>query len=517
MRSSPRFPRVRASGAQSRLHATHDRLPLALAAATVTVLLAALAAAALTMLLAAPASAQVIDTTLWVTNGPVRTMARSGNILYIGGSFTSVGPPTGGVVTPATAVARNNLAAIDLSTGAATDWNPGADSTVRALAVHGSTVYVGGYFIHAGGQPRNRFAALDATTGAATAWKPNPTGPYPIEFFAIVANDSMVYVAGEFATIGGQPRQYLAALDATTALATAWNPAPNSLVFALAQDGSTIYPGGEYASIGGQSRNFIAALDAVTGAASGWNPNSDTYTCCGSVSAIVLMGSAVYLGGIFTRIGGLTRNNIVALDAVSGAVKPWNPNANLNVQALLFAGSTLYAGGAFTNIGGQVRNYAAGLDPVSGNATAWNPSLGGYPYPIPFTLAEYGAKVYMGGYFTTIESQPRSYFAAVSDTSLLAGVSDRALEPLGIELAQNEPNPARSSTTLLFTLARAAPVTLAVFDLEGRRMATLIDHAPMAAGEHRVTLRTEGWPPGLYLDRIEAGGHALTRKMLIVR
>ena len=40
----------------------------------------------------------------------------------------------------------------------------------------GSTVYAGGGFTSIGGQARNSIAALDATTGAATAWDPNASG-----------------------------------------------------------------------------------------------------------------------------------------------------------------------------------------------------------------------------------------------------------------------------------------------------------------------------------------------------
>ena len=46
----------------------------------------------------APATAQVVDTTLWVTNGNVRTAILSGSTLYLGGEFSVVGPSTGGGV-----------------------------------------------------------------------------------------------------------------------------------------------------------------------------------------------------------------------------------------------------------------------------------------------------------------------------------------------------------------------------------------------------------------------------------
>ena len=53
----------------------------------------------------------------------------------------------------------------------------------------------------------------------------------------------------------------------------------------------TVYAGGKFTSIGGQPRNYIAALDA-TGAATNWNPNANA-----EVNALALGGSTVYAGG----------------------------------------------------------------------------------------------------------------------------------------------------------------------------------------------------------------------------
>lgn len=44
---------------------------------------------------AGAARAQAVDPNLWVTNGPVYAIATTGNILYLGGDFTTVGPITG--------------------------------------------------------------------------------------------------------------------------------------------------------------------------------------------------------------------------------------------------------------------------------------------------------------------------------------------------------------------------------------------------------------------------------------
>src|SRR6185503_134107 len=61
---------------------------------------------------------------------------------------------------------------------------------------------------------------------------------------------SIVYAAGDFETIGGQPRRFLAALDARTGLATNWNPGPAFGVACLAVQGAAVYAGGFYANYG---------------------------------------------------------------------------------------------------------------------------------------------------------------------------------------------------------------------------------------------------------------------------
>jgi len=69
-----------------------------------------------------------------------------------------------------------------------------------------------------------------------------------------------VYTGGDFTTIGGQTRNYIAAIDASTGLATSWNPNPNVYVYALTLSGSTLYAGGDFASLGGVPRAHIAGI-----------------------------------------------------------------------------------------------------------------------------------------------------------------------------------------------------------------------------------------------------------------
>ena len=69
-----------------------------------------------------------------------------------------------------------------------------------------------------------------------------------------------MYVGGAFTTIGGQSRSRLAALSATTGLATAWDPSADNAVLTMVASCLTLHVGGYFKSIGGQDRQGIAAV-----------------------------------------------------------------------------------------------------------------------------------------------------------------------------------------------------------------------------------------------------------------
>ena len=282
-------------------------------------------------------------------DGSVLALAVSGSTVYTGGHFTSIGGRS-----------RHNLAALDARTGAATAFTPNSDRAVSALAVSGSSVYAGGSFSRIGGRIRHHIAALSVRTGAARAWNPNPDGGVR----ALAVSGSTVYAGGGFTRIGGRVRQKLAALDSRTGATTAWDPHPtvsgadlqvatnDNTVRVLAVSGSTVYAGGVFSRVGGRVRHNLAALDASTGAATAWNPKA--HGGLGGVHALAVSGATVYVGGSFASIGGQVRHNLAALDATTGAATGWNTIPGGGVLALAVSDSTVYVGGGFTSIGGQV-------------------------------------------------------------------------------------------------------------------------------------------------------------------
>jgi len=83
------------------------------------------------------------------------------------------------------------------------------------------------------------------------------------------------------------------------------------------------------------------------------------------------------------------------------------------------------------------------------------------------------------------------------------------------------PHPVRGSCSIHFEVARDGIARLGLFDLAGRRVATLHD-GPALAGPHEVSLSVDGagargLANGLYLLRLEAGGRVATRRLLVAR
>jgi hypothetical protein len=469
-----------------------------------------------------------------------------GGTLYVGGSFETVG-----------AASRPFAAALSRETGVLTDWNPRPNRPIYTMATSGDTVLAGGEFsLVDDWKHRAGLAAIDLTTETVKPWNPNPDGGICT---AVAVNGDRVFVSGDFSTIGGQPqpRSRFAAIDTVNGEALDWNPGANSVADVLILEGDTLYAGGEFTQVGGQPRNYLAALNATTGQVTGWDPDADW-----PVLAMARRGGTIYVGGLFNQVGGQPRRGIAAVDAITAALEPWNPDTdNSTVDALLVNGNKLYVGGAFGQIGGQERRSLAALDLTTGTATDWHPVLTNWDvvYPRVRALAIVDSVLFVGGSFGSISGQSRTCLGAVDTSSGLATDWDPGTDglvwslaadgnnvyvgggftragglpasglaaftvpeetvpvPVPFTLAQSFPNPARSSAVIRFALPEAAPVTLSVYDIQGRRVAMPLDHVVQPAGRHDVPVQADLWKPGVYFYRLEAGGRSATRKMLVVK
>ena len=95
-----------------------------------------------------------------------------------------------------------------------------------------------------------------------------------------------------------------------------------------------------------------------------------------------------------------------------------------------------------------------------------------------------------------------------------SGVATASAAPSSLTLAQNTPNPVSLSTNIQFSVPDAGPVSLRVFDVTGREVATVASgfYAP---GTYNVSLDAHSFADGAYYYRIESGGQTASRMFVI--
>ena len=89
-----------------------------------------------------------------------------------------------------------------------------------------------------------------------------------------------------------------------------------------------------------------------------------------------------------------------------------------------------------------------------------------------------------------------------------------ALSPSGYRLDQNYPNPFNPETAIRFSIPQKDHVTLKIFDLLGREVATLVN-GPREAGTFQILYHAGNLPSGIYFYRLEATEFVQTRKFII--
>ena len=89
--------------------------------------------------------------------------------------------------------------------------------------------------------------------------------------------------------------------------------------------------------------------------------------------------------------------------------------------------------------------------------------------------------------------------------------------PTAVELHQNYPNPFNPSTTIAFGIPQTGKVTLEVFDILGRKVATLLNNENKPAGRYTLRFTAHNLASGMYIYRLQAGNTIITRKFTLIK
>lgn len=88
--------------------------------------------------------------------------------------------------------------------------------------------------------------------------------------------------------------------------------------------------------------------------------------------------------------------------------------------------------------------------------------------------------------------------------------------PRAVTLKQNYPNPFNPVTQIRFELPESSDVRLDVFNIQGQRVATVVNET-RSAGTHTVSFDASTLASGVYLYRLQAGSQVFTKKMTLLK
>ncbi len=108
-----------------------------------------------------------------------------------------------------------------------------------------------------------------------------------------------------------------------------------------------------------------------------------------------------------------------------------------------------------------------------------------------------------------------SRFVGYPEPNLTVGVEATGAAPVTTALGAVYPSPARGLAHVRYGVASAGRVTVEVFDVLGRRVATVVD-ADQAPGTYTADLGTGGLAPGTYVVRLTAGRTVQSRPLVVV-
>jgi hypothetical protein len=338
--------------------------------------------------------------------GSVFALANDGSNIYAGGLFNFAGP--------------SNAACIARFDG--TNWHPlgsgittsGGSPIVRALACSGNQLYAGGNFATAGG-----IASPDIAQWNGTNWSSMGGGPGGV-VAAILVQPSGIYAVGAptSGTQYGSP--FFDVWNGSSWQGVSYNIGqfgefdtyfldPNIGMDALAVSGTNMYIGGhfimtEYANFpnGAVTCSNIMAFDGTNAWTVGSGLNSNVVT-------MAVLGTKLYVGGLFTNAGGVTASQIAVWNGTAWSAVGSGVIGNGTVNSMTALGNLLYVGGTFTNMGG-----VAGTEHIAQwDGTNWH-SLGSGITPTNtshgvLSMMAFGSDLYVGGSILTTGTR-QSYY-----------------------------------------------------------------------------------------------------------
>ena len=251
------------------------------------------------------------------------------------------------------------------------------------------------------------------------------------------------------------------------------------------------------------------------------------------LSGNIVSGGKDFSAGFLASGGGTVGNESASLKLPAGAVR--------KPTLFLIAPSEEKDAGAAVAVAAVPVGGGAPTTETVGRAYEFSPNWARLAKPLEVTLSYEGLEVTREDYLSvyrwagsswedlggTVDKRNRRVVAVTDGLGkFILGYGEKknttppSGKPMSFGLFQNYPNPARDDTVFKYTLPARAEVELVVYDLSGRRVATVAkDVREAGVYEERYGLMDDGGKPlpaGVYLYRLSAGADVATKKMVVV-
>lgn len=295
------------------------------------------------------------------------------------------------------------------------------NNAVRKIAQQsdGKLIIVGD-FTSVGGTTRNYIARLNSDGTLDTAYNPNANG---LVDSVALQSDGKAVVVGNFTTIGGTVRNYICRINTDGTLDATFDPNASGRTLAVAVQSSDqkVLVGGTFVTMGGTSRLRLARLNTNGTLDTGYNPAPDQ-----TVRVIVVQpadGKAI-IAGDFTTIASTIRNRVARINAAGTLDTAFaDPNVNATVHDLAVQSDGKYViVGAFTSAVGTTRNRCARLTAIGTLDTGFNPNCNATAQAVAIDPI---GKIYIGGTFSVVNSIGRNKLTRLNTD----GTVDASINP----------------------------------------------------------------------------------------
>ena len=355
-------------------------------------------------------------------NSYVRSVAaQSDGKVLIGGDFTTVNGTARGCIAR-----LNSDGTLDTSFD---NGLAGANSSVRSVAAQSDgKVLIGGEFTTVNGTARGYIARLNSDGTLDAGFGNGLAGAtFPGVYSVAAQSDGKVLIGGWFSTINGTARGYIARLNSDGSLDTGNGlVGVNSYVRSVAaQSDGKVLIGGDFFTVNGTARRYITRLNSDGSLDTGFGnglpgANNSVY------SVGVQNDGKVLIGGWFSTVNNTTRWRIARLNG-DGTLDTGFGNglagANNSVYSIgVQNDGKALIGGNFTNVNGTTRGRIARLNSDGSLDTGFGNGLSGASSYVSSVAAQSDGKVLIGGNFTNVNGTARGRIARLnSDGSLDTG------------------------------------------------------------------------------------------------